>query len=204
MSEQQWKLVPVEPTEEMRKAIFGLLSAYDDGSDIAPSFFMKMLLNAVPQPPSLCGEPEPFGLIYRDGSNAIIQLVGDPHIKDGMPVYGESEVAQLQAEVERLSALLDTPHTADWFEGVKLEAGHQIKRWGTEHDAGKTPADWFWLIGYLSQKAMTAQMAGDDGKARHHTISTGAAMLNWFRAIVGDSNAMRPGIDAALAEGAKS
>lgn len=99
--------------------------------------------------------------------------------------------------VDELEGLLDTPHTADWFEGVKLEAGHQMKRWGTENDAGKTPADWFWLVGYLAQKAMTAQMVGDEKKARHHTISTGAAMLNWFRAIVGDSKEMRPGIDGA-------
>ena len=98
---------------------------------------------------------------------------------------------------EELEALLDTPHTSDWFEGVKLEAGHQIKRWGSEHDAGKGPADWFWLIGYLAQKAMGAQMLGDTEKAKHHTISTGAALLNWFRAITGDSNAMRPGIDDA-------
>ena len=46
-----YKLVPVEPTEEMRKAIYGLLSAYDDGSDITPAFFMKMLINAAPDPP---------------------------------------------------------------------------------------------------------------------------------------------------------
>ena len=46
-----YKLVPVEPTEEMRKAIYGLLSAYDDGSDITPAFFMKMLINAAPAPP---------------------------------------------------------------------------------------------------------------------------------------------------------
>lgn len=107
----------------------------------------------------------------------------------------------LKAELTKARELLNTPHTDDWFEGVRLEAGHQIGRWGTDHDAGKAPADWFWLIGYLAQKAMTAHMAGNEEKARHHTISTGAAMLNWFRAIVGDSNAMRPGhedgIDAA-------
>jgi len=103
-------------------------------------------------------------------------------------------VLALIGQIERLEALLDTPPTDDWFEGVRLEAGHQIGRWGSDHDAGKAPADWFWLIGYLAQKAMTAQMAGDEKKARHHTISTGAAMLNWFRAIAGESTTMRPGI----------
>ncbi len=47
---QEWKVVPVEPTTEMRDAINGLLAAYDDGSDITPSYFMKMLLNACPAP----------------------------------------------------------------------------------------------------------------------------------------------------------
>lgn len=76
---------------------------------------------------------------------------------DGRAIQAERD--QLKAENEALRALLDTPHTAEWFEGVKLEAGHQIKRWVSEHDAGKSPAD-------------------------------------WFRAIVGDSTAMRPGIEA--------
>lgn len=47
----EFKLVPVEPTDEMKKAIYGLLSAYDDGSDITPAFFMKMLINAATTPP---------------------------------------------------------------------------------------------------------------------------------------------------------
>jgi hypothetical protein len=118
---------------------------------------------------------------------------------DTMQVIAELTKRNAAAEqrIAELEALLDTPHTAEWFEGVKLEAGHQIKRWGSDHDAGKTSADWFWLIGYLAQKAMTSQMAGNEEKAKHHTISTGAALLNWFRAITGDSNAMRPGIDDA-------
>lgn len=121
-----------------------------------------------------------------------------PDDKD-MSLFGKllRDVNNLKADKSRMEALLNTPHTADWFEGVKLEAGHQIQRWGSDHDAGKGPADWFWLIGYLAQKAMTSQMAGNEEKARHHTISTGAALLNWFRAITGDSNAMRPGIDDA-------
>ncbi|WP_238935273.1 hypothetical protein [Pseudomonas typographi] len=120
------------------------------------------------------------------------------HLDGEVVSKAAEEIAAKDARIAELEAMLDTPHTDDWFEGVRLEAGHQIKRWGSDQDAGKVPADWFWLIGYLAQKAMTAQMAGNEEKARHHTISTGAAMLNWFRAIVGDSNAMRPGIDAAL------
>jgi hypothetical protein len=47
---QEWKVIPVEPTTEMRDAINGLLAAHDDGSDVTPSYFMKMLINACPTP----------------------------------------------------------------------------------------------------------------------------------------------------------
>ena len=76
-----------------------------------------------------------------------------------------------------------------------LEAAHQRERWGSSHDGGKAPLDWFWLIGYLAQKAATSQIAGDADKAKHHTISTAAALANWHAAINGDSTAMRPGIE---------
>lgn len=96
----------------------------------------------------------------------------------------------------RLAALVNTPEVDDWFAGVRIEAVHQVERWGAEHDAGKTPFDWFWLIGYLAQKAADAHVRGDLDKAKHHTISSAAALLNWHAAITGRSNAMRPGIDA--------
>lgn len=135
--------------------------------------------------------------------NARLQAENARLALDEIPKHGRRLLAQvraerdaLQSELTKVRELLNTPHTDDWFEGVRLEAGYQIQRWGAEHDSGKAPADWFWLIGYLAQKAMTAHMSGDENKARHHTISTGAAMLNWFRAIVGDSNSMRPGIEA--------
>lgn len=106
-----------------------------------------------------------------------------------------AEAEALRSENERLRSLINTPHTDEWIDAVRLEAAYQIERWGTSHDSGKTPADWFWLLGYLGQKAMVAQMAGDEEKAKHHTISSGAMLLNWFRAVVGDTNAMRPGIE---------
>lgn len=107
---------------------------------------------------------------------------------------GDSEVEGLRAEVARLKAERDTPQVANFTEAVHLEAAHQRARWGAEHDAGKTPFDWFWLIGYLAQKAADAGVRGDVFKAQHHTISTAAALANWHTALGGGDDAMRPGI----------
>lgn len=97
-------------------------------------------------------------------------------------------------EIERLTGLLNTPELHDFAKAVVLEAAHQRERWASDHDAGKTAADWFWLIGYLAQKAMFADLSGDTEKALHHTISTAAALANWHAQIAGHSNAMRPGL----------
>jgi hypothetical protein len=106
-----------------------------------------------------------------------------------------AQVESLHAEIANLKAKINTPLTDDWFEGVRLEAAHQQERWGSNHDIGKTPFDWFWLVGYLAQKAASAAVADDREKAMHHTISTAAALLNWHRNISGENTAMRPGIE---------
>lgn len=79
--------------------------------------------------------------------------------------------------------ILNTPELHQFTEGVTLEALHQRERWGSTHDVGKTPADWFWLVGYLAGKALHAQTAGNIDKALHHTISAAAALANWHAAI---------------------
>lgn len=102
-----------------------------------------------------------------------------------------------RSELDRLRILVNTPTLHSFREGVMLEAIHQRERWGSTHDAGKTPADWFWLVGYLAGKALHAQNGGNTEKALHHTISTAAALANWHAAIAGDHTAMRPGINPA-------
>lgn len=108
---------------------------------------------------------------------------------------GYAETLRMEVWALRTAAALFSPEIQDWFEGTSLEAGHQVIRYAAEHDAGKTAYDWFWLIGYLAQKAATAAAAGDLEKAKHHTISTAAALLNWHRHLSGSSRQMRPGID---------
>ena len=103
------------------------------------------------------------------------------------------DALQLEKRIEQLESLINHPETDDWFKGVQLEAAHQVDRWGTEHDEGKQALDWFWLIGYLAQKAATSHLAGDDQKAKHHTISTAAVLLNWHRRMSGTETKYQPG-----------
>ena len=111
----------------------------------------------------------------------------------------EQKLAAAERERDRLQALLNTPELHDFSQGVILEAAHQRERWGSDHDAGKEPLDWFWLIGFLGQKAAMAQIAGDPAKARHHTISTAAALANWHAALSGSNSSMRPGLSGEAA-----
>ena len=98
------------------------------------------------------------------------------------------------AELDRVRALLNTPETEDFDKGVPLEAAHQVVRWGDDHDAGKDPADWFWLVGYLAGKALAAHISGNTEKAKHHCISTAAVLRNWHAHIRSGETVMRPGI----------
>ena len=114
------------------------------------------------------------------------------------PLYSAATVAELRAEVERLNAIVNTPQANDFLRAVSTEAEHQRQRWGSDHDAGKTPADWFWLVGYLAGKAPHAHGAGDTTKAEHHIITTAAALGNWHLSMFGKTD-MRPGIDGEAA-----
>lgn len=138
----------------------------------------------------------------------------------------EEEYNRLTAEAEegrRLTALINTPELLDFQKAVLLETVHQQERWSAEHDGGKTPEDWFWLIGYLSGRALghhkeaarlesllkTFHRANNEArapierqiehhreKAVHHCITTAAACANWHMAVVGKIS-MRPGVDPA-------
>lgn len=92
------------------------------------------------------------------------------------------------------SRIWDGPETGDWLEGVRKEAPHQVARWGVAHDAGKEPGEFFWALGYLANKALAASIRGDVDKAKHHTISSGALLLNWHARLSGAGDAFRPGI----------
>jgi len=97
------------------------------------------------------------------------------------------------AEVARLNAIINSPQSGDFLRAVSTEAEHQRQRWGSEHDAGKTNADWNALIGYLLAKALIAMATGDREKSEHHVITAAAALKNWHAAVTGHDNVMRPG-----------
>lgn len=126
------------------------------------------------------------GYDYIDAMKAALSAL-PPQAESGL-------VKELAAENQRLTKLLNTPEIIDFAKAVQLEAAHQRERWGSEHDAGKAPADWFWLVGYLAGKALHSQTSGNTEKALHHVITTAAALCNWHAAILGQTN-MRPGIE---------
>lgn len=97
-------------------------------------------------------------------------------------------------EVERLRTLIDTPRTDDFFEAVRIEAAHQVERWGVDHDAGKRSEDWITLYMYLLGKAAKAHFDGNRDKLLHHVITVAAVALNWHRNATGENTRMRPGV----------
>lgn len=91
---------------------------------------------------------------------------------------------------------INTPELYDFVKAVENEALHQRERWAVDHDAGKTDADWFWLIGYLAGKALhnplKPDMSEQDAKL-HRIVTVAAAAANWHAAVLGAHTAMRPG-----------
>lgn len=102
-------------------------------------------------------------------------------------------------ERDRLHALVNSPQTDDFLMAVRTEKAHQVERWGTAHDRSKSAEHWFWLVGYLAGKALRAAITGDKFKARHHCVSSGAALANWFDAIAADETGAGVGEDEDLA-----
>ena len=76
-------------------------------------------------------------------------------------------------EAARLRALINTPELDNFLRAVHIEAVHQVERWGTAHDRAKRPADWFWLVGYLSGKALHA--AAGEALPRYRHVERGTS-----------------------------
>lgn len=103
---------------------------------------------------------------------------------------------ELIADADAYRAL-HTPEVHDFLAGITREAIYQRRKWSGNGDAGKTDADWLWLIGYLSTKALLNPHKPDthDVDARAHRIITvAAAALNWHAATIGRYGLMHAGL----------
>lgn len=116
-------------------------------------------------------------------SNRYIEALPPPH----------RELERVKARLAELETLLNTPVIDDFMKALPLEAAHQVERWGVAHDAGKTDADWFWLLGHLAGKAMHPDQPFE--KQLHHLITSAAMLLNWYGHKMGARTEMRPGIN---------
>jgi hypothetical protein len=143
-------------------------------------------------------EPSKMGLGPRIEDEACVELASPTclrGVREGEWGLTDAGVYALRFEsAAHVLAELDTPEIADWLKATEREAKHQRARWGLEHDAGKTSAEWFWLLGHLASKGMLAAATGDIEKAKHHTISSAAVLYNWHAALSGEHTRMRPGI----------
>lgn len=129
------------------------------------------------------------------------------HVRDDVPFLLE-KITALSAErdaalarAEKAEAALNTPEILDFTKAVVSEAAHQRARWPSEYDAGKSDADWYWLIRYLAGKALhnpANEMPADEARL-HRIVTVAAAAANWHLSALGKTN-MRPGSDASLTE----
>ena len=80
---------------------------------------------------------------------------------------------------KEIRELIERPQIGEFFDVARMEAAHQRARWGEDHDASKSPEDWFWVFGYLAGKSLAAFKDGNIEKAKHHTISAAAVLAHW-------------------------
>lgn len=136
------------------------------------------------------------------------------------------DVKHWRAEAERMNREINTPETISFIQGILREAAHQRQRWGNDHDVGKAPEDWSWLVGHLVGKSLryhslavafreladaepvgSGERAFLGEKARraaeksiHHIITAAAACANWHLNATGKDCRMAAGKDFQLDE----
>lgn len=219
-------VVPREATTEQRKA--GLRAANRNFDNIGSIYSAMIAASPAAQSSAkdgVRGEPTDEAIeaflaerMTDEGRVPMVRTIREALVRFATPTgcydcaYNGKELCDTHAttasglvdgereELKRLRELIHSPELHSFGKGVLLEAAHQRERWGNDHDAGKEPQDWFWLLGYLAGKALKAHSDGNTEKALHHTISSAAALANWHGAILGTHN-MRPGIDGEAAIG---
>jgi len=102
----------------------------------------------------------------------------------GRKVHPVEIIESAMRRINELEEIVNTPENDDFVTAIVREREHQRLRWPKDHDEQKTDWDWFWLVGYLAQKAATA----DGEKRKHHIITTCAALMNWHERAVIDGS----------------
>lgn len=148
----------------------------------------------------------------NDGSVTARDQPGEPCPNCNVPLWRvtwKEEALLLSDRLEEMvtqqtnlrDKILSTPELLNFSEAVRLEAMHQRSRFSSEHDEGKAPEDWLWLVAYLATKASQASRYGDIEKYLHHIITCAAACLNWHANATGHDTSMRSGPPIPAGEG---
>ncbi|MET3461253.1 hypothetical protein [Variovorax atrisoli] len=119
-------------------------------------------------------------------------------LQDINSVFPAELVQRAAAEIAYLRYLIGNPHTEEFLSATLYEAAHQRYHFGEAHNREKSAENWFWLIGRLVGKCLRAVITGDKEKALHHTISSAAALANWYQAIKFDKSGCGQGLDVDL------
>jgi hypothetical protein len=137
------------------------------------------------------------GLVARLGLDLKGQFKDDLSIQLSRE-FAEKLVADAIA-AHQFHALVNNPHTDHFLRATRLEAAYQRDHWGEPQHRGKSAEGWFHLVGHLSGKSLRAAIEGDKEKALHHTISSAAALANWYQAITHDTTGTGAAADADTA-----
>ena len=113
---EQWKLVPVEPTEEMWEAakkadcFHASLESYKELYGVDVRRRHALMLAAAPQPPALDGGLETMAVLFHHAEGVTVTLTNAGQRKQDPATYTElvdrAHVARLHAEVAQLRSAL--------------------------------------------------------------------------------------------------
>lgn len=141
MSNTQWKLVPVEPTEEMILGFWGEVTKGAPEIAAAKEAYADMLA-AAPQPPALGWEPEVIYMLrntatnspWRDADKAAFDCAAGLVEYERRELVDRAHVNRLQAKVEDLNQSLSRARKAHASSQGILQAEVEQERM-TRHSA---------------------------------------------------------------------
>ncbi len=98
-------------------------------------------------------------------------------------VLAIEEQPKEETREQYLERLINNPEIENFLEGVKLEAAHQIERWGLEKEERNPPHHYILVMAKILGKMSTDIFDRDVEKFKHHCIAVAAEMHNLHRQI---------------------